>query len=199
VVLDEVAVLCSMGAESRRGERAGVERELLRYREVRRIELPATLEGGDVLRVGRRLLVGLSARTNRAGAEALEAVVQRFGYRVLPVPVRGCLHLKTACTALPDDTLLVNPCWVDLAALEGFRTVRVPVDEPWAANTLTAGETVLLAAEYPRTAHLLRRRQLDVRPVALSELAKAEGAVTCMALLLNDAVREAARECAPLA
>src|SRR5262249_12615278 len=120
IVLDELAVLASMGAPARRGEPAGIEPALRKYRAIERIEAPATLEGGDVLRVGRTLLVGLSPRSNRAGVEALEAIVRRHGYRVLPVTLRDCLHLKTACTALPDGSLLVNPSWLDVQSLQEF-------------------------------------------------------------------------------
>src|SRR5262249_30772102 len=109
IVLDEVAVLSSMGVESRRAEPAGIELELRKYREIDRVQRPATIEGGDVLRVGRELLVGLSSRTNRAGANALGALARRYGYELVPVPVWDCLHLKTACTVLPDRSLLTNP------------------------------------------------------------------------------------------
>jgi dimethylargininase len=185
VVLDEVAVLASMGTPSRRAEPTGVEAELRKYREVRRIEAPATLEGGDVLRVGRTLLVGLSPRTNAAGVAALEAVVRRHGYGVSAVPVRQCLHLKTACTTLDDRRLLVNPAWLDVAALRGFELVPVPAEEPWAANTARVGTVVLMAAEHARTADLIRGLGLDVRAVELSEFAKAEGGVTCLSILLR--------------
>ncbi len=184
VVLDGVAVLASMGAESRRGEPAGVEPVLRRYREVRRIELPALLDGGDVLRVGRTLLVGLSSRTDRAGAAALEAIVRRYGYEVVPVPVRGCLHFKSACTALPDGRLLLNPDWLDGAALQGFRWVRVPDEEPDAANVALVGDRVCMAAGHPRTAERVRELGFEVRTIDLSEFAKAEGCVTCLSLLL---------------
>src|SRR5436189_6017957 len=91
IVLDEVAVLASMGAGSRRAEPAGIELELEKYREIHRVQTPATIEGGDVWCVGRKLLVGLSSRTNRAGVEALGRVVRRYGYEMVPVPVRTCL------------------------------------------------------------------------------------------------------------
>jgi dimethylargininase len=187
VVLDEVAVLASMGAEARRGEVAGVAPELSKYRELDRVEAPATLEGGDVLRVGRTLLVGVSCRTNPAGVRAFESAVRRYGYRVLPVAVRGCLHLKTACTALPDGSLLVNPSWLDPGALHGFEAVPVPGDEPWGANTLPLGGAVCLPAGQVQTAGLLRQRGFAVRTVDLSEFAKAEGGVTCLSLLVGDA------------
>jgi dimethylargininase len=185
VVLDEVAVLALMGAETRRDEPAGIEPELRKYRELHRLEAPATLEGGDVLRVGRTLLVGVSQRTNAAGVRVFEAIVQRYGYRVLPVPLRGCLHLKTACTALPDGRLFVNPSWLDIQALDGFATVSIPEGEPWAANTLPLGSTVCLAAANVQTARLLQEEGFAVRTVQLSELAKAEGSVTCLSLVFK--------------
>ena len=185
VVLDEVAVLASMGAPSRRAEPAGIEPELRKYREVERIEPPATVEGGDVLRVGRTLLAGLSSRTNAAGMGALRAIVRRFGYEVRPVPVRRCLHLKSACAALPDGRLLVNPAWLEVRALRGFALVRVPDPEPDAANALLVGARVCLAAAHPRTADLVRGLGFDVQTIDLSEFAKAEGCVTCLSLLLS--------------
>jgi dimethylargininase len=186
VVLDEVAVLTSMGAPSRRAEPAGIEPELRRYRAVERVNLPATIEGGDVLRVGRRLLVGRSSRTNAAGVEGLAAVAGRFGYEVIPVPVRGCLHFKSACGALPDGRLFANTDWLDPTGLDGFELVRVPEDEPDAANVALVGEHVCLPASHPRTAEMIRRLGFAVETVDVSEFAKADGCVTCMSLLLAD-------------
>jgi dimethylargininase len=185
VVLDEVAVLTSMGAPSRRAEPGGIEPELRKYRELRRIELPATLEGGDVLRVGRTLLVGLSSRTNAAGVAALEAVAKPFGYQVRAVPVGRCLHFKSACTVLPDGRLLANPDWLDPADLRGFGVVRVHESEPDAANALLVGCRVCLPASHPRTAERVRSLGFDVETVDLSEFAKAEGCVTCLSLLFS--------------
>jgi dimethylargininase len=185
VVLDELAVLASMGNPARRDEPPAVEPVLRRYRDVERIELPATLEGGDVLVAGRMLLVGLSSRTNAAGITALEEVVQRHGFRVTTVSVRGCLHLKTACTLLPDGTLLVNAGWLDIADLGDFELIPVPSNEPWAANTLTVNGTVVLAAEYERTGDLIRKRGFRVQDVPLSEFAKAEGGATCLSLIFE--------------
>jgi dimethylargininase len=187
IVLDEIAVLTSMGAASRRGEPDGIEPALRKYRSVERIALPATLEGGDVVRVGRTVLVGASSRTNAAGAAALERVVQRHGYRVVRVAVTGCLHLKSACTALPDGRLLVNPDWIDLGPLAAFERVTVPLDEPTAADVAFVGDIVCMAAEHPRTATLVESLGFTVRTTPLSEFAKAEGAVTCLSLIFTAA------------
>ena len=186
IVLDEVAVLASMGAPSRRAEPAGVEPELRKYREVVRVELPATVEGGDVLRVGRTLLVGQSSRTNAAGLDALRAAARRFGYDVRSVPVRHCLHFKSACAALPDGRLLANPDWLDTEPLRGFELVRVPDEEPDAANLLLVGTRVCLPAAHPHTAERVRGLGFDVETVDVSEFAKAEGCVTCLSLLLKE-------------
>ena len=189
VVLDEVAVLASMGAESRRDEPGQIEPELRRYRPIDRIQPPATLEGGDVLRLGRTLLVGLAARTNQAGIAALAAIAGPHGYRVTPVPVRNCLHLKSACGALTEQTLLVNPAWLDVSALRGFQLIRVPEEEPRAANLLRLHGYVCMAANHVRTADMLSRTGADIRTIDLSEFAKAEGGVTCLSLLFDPAER----------
>ena len=185
IVLDEVAIKASMGTPARRGEPARIEPELRKYRPVHRVQPPATIEGGDVLRVGRTLLVGLSSRTNLAGMQSFETIVRRHGYTVVPVPVGQCLHLKTACTALPDGSLLVNPSWLDLRPLHEFEKVLVPETEPWGANTLPVKGTICLAAANVQTADLLRKRGLNVHTVDLSEFAKAEGCVTCLSLLFE--------------
>jgi dimethylargininase len=183
IVLDEVAILCPMGTDSRRAEPGRIEPVLREYREVVRIDLPATLEGGDVLRIGRRLLVGESSRTNAAGIAALAAIAGRYGYDIRAVPVHACLHLKTACTALPDGRLLVNAAWIDVASLPVQELVHVPAAEPWAANLALVGNTVLTNAVHIQTAELIHRLSFTVLPVDLSEFAKAEGGVTCLSLL----------------
>jgi dimethylargininase len=118
IVLDELAVVTAMGTETRRGEPQRVEPILREYREVVTIPLPASIEGGDVLVRGKTLFIGISPRTDEAGAHALESIVRPLGYQVVFVPVHGCLHLKTACCTLPDGRLLVNSSWLDTAVLK---------------------------------------------------------------------------------
>ena len=185
VVLEEVAVLTRPGVGSRRGEVSLIEPEVARLRPVVRVEPPATLEGGDVLRLGRTLYVGLSQRTNAEGAAALGRLVAPHGYEVVTVEPRGCLHLKTGCSALDDETVLVNPEWVDAKVFRGREVVAVDASEPWAANVLSVGGTVCVDAAFPRTAEALAARGRDVRVVEVSEFAKAEGALTCMSLLFR--------------
>src|SRR5262249_45357117 len=140
VVLDEVAIVARPGAPSRRAEVTSMASLLEEYRPLRRIESPGTLDGGDVLRLGRVLFVGVSCRTNGEGADQLRALVAPFGYDVAPVPVAGCLHLKTAVTAVAESTLLVNPAWVEPRHFGVARVIEVHPTEAFAANALLLGE-----------------------------------------------------------
>ena len=185
IVLDEVAVIARSGAESRRGEAESIARELAKYRTLHRMEAPATLDGGDVMLAGRTLFVGHSARTNAAGIQQLAAAVEPHGYRVRPVTVEGCLHLKSAASWLGDNTVLVHRPWVDANAFAGMRVIDVPAGEESAANVLLIGDTVLVAAGFPATADRIAALGRWVRLVDNSEIRKAEGALTCCSLIFK--------------
>jgi dimethylargininase len=185
VVLDELAVVARPGAASRRAETLAVCEALASLRRISRIVPPGTLDGGDVLRVGRRLFVGRSGRTNEEGCRQLRALAGPLGYAVEPVPVDGCLHLKSAVTAVAPGTLLINPAWVAPRAFADFELIEVDAREPHAANALLAGTSVLYADGFPHTTERLLAAGIDVRLLDLSEIAKAEGAVTCCSLLVD--------------
>jgi dimethylargininase len=185
IVVDEVAVIPLMGAASRRPETISLAAALKAYRPLRYLEPPATLDGGDVLRVGRRLFVGLSSRTNREGVAQLGAHLAPFGYEVQAVKVTGCLHLKSACTYIGNDTLLINRAWVDAGEFAGFDFIDVAATEPGAANALLIGETVIMPSAFPQTIALLEGRGFKVRAVDVSEFQKAEGGVTCKSVIFN--------------
>ena len=185
VVLDEIAVITRPGAESRRDEVAPVAEALARYRPIAEISNPGTLDGGDVLRMGRTLYVGRSGRTNEEGIEQLRRHVAPHGYAVRPVRPTGCLHLKSAVTAASRTAVLLNPDWIAPSEFEGFEVIDIDGEEPFAANVVRVGDRVLTAAAFPRTRRVLERRGIEVHVVAVSELAKAEGAVTCCSILLE--------------
>ncbi len=185
LVLDEVAVITSMGAESRRGERESLAEELAQFRPVLRMELPGTLEGGDVMRIGRHLFAGLSHRTDQAGIEQLARLLAPYGYDVIAVPLRNCLHLKSGCTYLGDDTVLINPDWVEPSQLGEYRFLEVAPGEPAAANALRVKDTVLIPSAWSKTAQQLRDAGFAVQELDLSELLKAESGVTCSSLLFE--------------
>ena len=183
VVLGNIAVITRPGAESRRPETASVADVLRGYRELAFIEEPATLDGGDVLHVGARVYVGLTGRTNEAGAEQLRRLLMPRGYAVTSVPVEGCLHLKSAAALVTACVLLVNPERVDPGAFEGLSFIHVDPSEPDAASALRVGGDVICPAHYPRTLEKLLERRIRVTTVDISELAKAEAGVTCMSLV----------------
>ena len=185
VVVDEVAVVASMGAVKRRREIQSLVDTLSYFRPLKFLNASATLEGGDVVRVGRTLYVGSSRRTNCEGIAQLRALLEPYDYDVKPVQVRGCLHLTTGCTYIGRDTLLVNPYWVDTSPLTDVNVIEVPSNEPWAANGLEIGGVIILSSSFPETRKLLEERSYQVRVLNISELEKAEAGLTCMSLIFD--------------
>jgi len=183
VIVGDAVVITRPGAASRRPEVEPIRTYLSSHLEILRMEYPASLDGGDVLRVGRTLYVGASGRTDAAGIAQLRALVAPRGYDVVPVAVTGCLHLKSAVTEVADGVLLANRMHIDVRAFGQGKWIDVDLREPDAANGLRVGDAVLFPAAYPRTAERLRRLGILVRTVSVSELAKAEGAVTCCSLI----------------
>jgi dimethylargininase len=187
VAFDEVAIATRPGAASRRPEVDAVADALARYRRLARIEPPGTIDGGDVLVVDRDVFVGVSSRTNADAIAQMTRVLTPIGYRVSAVTVRGCLHLKSAVTAIGDDLLLVNRRWVDPQVFGPLDIVDVHDTEPMAANALRIGETVIYPLAFPRTADRLVARGVRLHLVDASELQKAEGAVTCCSIIVRPA------------
>jgi dimethylargininase len=184
IVFDEIAVITRPGAAARRAESPAVAETVARHRPVRRIEPPGTLDGGDVLRVGRTVFVGCSGRTNAAGIGQLRCTLRPLGYDVREVEVHGCLHLKSAVTAASAELLVMNPAWIPGADVTGFDVLEVPAEEQYGANVLRLADRVIHAAAFPRTRERLEARGVHVESVDVSELAKAEGAVTCCSILI---------------
>jgi dimethylargininase len=189
IVFDEVAIVTRPGAASRRAEVPAVATALAPHRRLEMITPPGTIDGGDVLVVGRHVFVGRSSRTNADAIHQVRGLLKPFGYQVREVEVSGCLHLKSAVTAVGDDLLLANPDWIDCAPLlreHQCAVIELDPAEPFAANALRLADRVILPAAFPRTAARLRARGLRVETVDVSELAKAEGAVTCCSVLVEE-------------
>ncbi len=188
VVVAEVAVLGRSGAVSRRDEPEALREVLAPSRPMIALREPALLDGGDVLRIGRVLYVGLSTRTNLEAANQLRDAFAPHGYVVHVVPLGASLHLKTACTALDDETLLFNPAWVDPSALRLPRQFAIDPAEPFAANVLRLGDDLIVNAAFPITAERVKRfadrEGYRVFAVDISEFGKAEAGLTCLSLPL---------------
>jgi dimethylargininase len=185
IVLDECAIVTRPGAASRRPETGSIVRALSPYRQLLAIQTPATVDGGDVLTVGRNIYVGVSTRSNWSAIDQMQGFLAPFGYSVHGVQVTGCLHLKSAATQLAVDTLLINPAWADKADFPGMQFIEVDSSETYAANALMVGEMLLYQPAFPRT--LVRLQSAGFNPLLVdqSELAKAEGALTCCSLIFN--------------
>ena len=191
LVFDEVAIATRPGAESRRGEGHAVHEVLGSLRPLLRIEAPGTLDGGDVLLIGKRVFVGMSARSNEAGRAQLRELLAPHGYTVEGVATRECLHLKSAVTQVAEDTLLVNHAWLaDASPFAGYKIIEVDPEEEHAANAVRIGHAILYPDCFPKTLARLLVEGIDVTTVDVSELQKAEGAVTCCSLLLRTAGNE---------
>jgi len=185
LVLDELAVIFPLGAESRRREVPSLAAALQTFRELQHVQLPGFLEGGDILRLGRKLFVGLTARSNADGIAQLSAIVAPYGYQVVGVPVPGCLHLKSAVTALDEHTLLANRAWFDSSFFPGYDWLDVDPTEPHAGNALTLSGTVIFPASFPSTRARIEAGGFTVALLDISELQKAESGLTCSSLIFE--------------
>ncbi len=185
IVLDELAVILPLGTATRRREAPSLAQALAKFRKLETISLPGTLEGGDVLGIGRRLFVGLTQRSNAEGIRQLAAILAPHHYEVIAVPVTGCLHLKSAVTHLGRNTLLANRAWFDTTPLAGHEWIDVDPAEPHAANALALGGTIIFPASFPRTRAQIEARGFSVITIDISELQKAESGLTCSSLLFD--------------
>jgi dimethylargininase len=185
LVLDEVAVICRPGAPSRREEVPAVSDHLARYRAMASIASPGTLDGGDLLQVDKLIYAGLSSRSNLSGISQLRDIVAAHGYSVIPVETNKCLHLKSAVTCIGAGKLLLNPGWIDRSLFNMHEIIETHGDESHAANAVLIGENLIYPDSFPRTMEKLLSHGFEVIPVDVSELQKAEGAVTCCSLIFE--------------
>ena len=188
VVFDEFALITRMGTPAREQETESLAKVLSHYRELKYLQAPATLEGGDILKNGKTIYVGVSPRTNHEAVAQLTALTRPHGYKVIPVVIEKCLHLKTACTFLDAETLLANPHWVSVDSFDpgnGHKPRLITCDptEPFSANTLALEGKILISAGFPKTSDLVKKAGFPVIHLDISELAKAEAGLSCLSLI----------------
>lgn len=184
VVLPELAIVARPGAASRRLEVTSVADALRPHRPLSFIEAPGTLDGGDVLPIESTIYVGESTRTNAGGIRQLTEIASAYGYVVRSLKLSACLHLKSAVTRVGEDVILLNSAWIDASAFQGLRQIEVDPGEPFAANALWIGESIIYATGYDATRQRLEQSGINLHLVEMDELQKAEGAVTCCSILL---------------
>lgn len=183
-ILPEAAVVTRPGADSRKAETESIIHALSSYKDLIRVREPATVDGGDVLVLGKTIYVGGSSRSNQQAIQQLNEALNRFDYKVISVQMHDCLHLKSGVTRVSDETLLINKNWVDMRHFQDFDLIEVDPHEPYAANCLPIGESIIFPTGFPKTRGKLEERGYKVVTLDVSELAKAEGAVTCCSLII---------------
>ncbi len=189
VIAGGVALITRPGAPSRQAEPAAVRDALAGWLPVAAMDAPATLDGGDCLRLGHRLYVGRSARTNAAGVARARAVFEPLGVEVIEVPVAGALHLKSVCSPLGDDAVLVVEGALPSGTFGDAHELVVPAAEAPAANAVVIGGVALVSAGFATVARLVAA--LGLEPVAIDnrELRRADSALTCLSIIVPDARR----------
>ncbi len=185
VILPEVALLTRPGADSRKPETESIAWALTPFRELVRVTAPATVDGGDVLVLGKKIYIGMSTRSNGTAIVQMNDLLGKYGYYVQGVEMHGCLHLKSAVTRVDENTLLINRRWVDIEQFEGFDLIDIDPSEPFAANCLPVNGSIIFPTSFPRTRARLEEKGYQVKTVPVDELAKAEGAVTCCSLIVE--------------
>ena len=183
-ILPQAAVITRPGADSRKPETDSIIQALSPHTKLLHIREPATLDGGDVLVMGKNIFIGISTRSNQNAIDQLNEMLGSDGYTAIGVPLHDCLHLKSAVTRVDDKTLLVNKHWVDTSYFEQYDLIEVDPSEPHAANCLPIGDSIIYPTSFPKTGATLTARGYHIVSVEVDELAKAEGAVTCCSLIL---------------
>ena len=183
-ILPQAAVITRPGADSRKPETESITQALSPHTKLLHIREPATLDGGDVLVVGKKIFIGISTRSNQNAIDQLNKLLGDDGYTVSGVQLHDCLHLKSAVTRVDDKTLLINKDWVDTHHFEQYKLIEIDPSEPHAANCLPIGDAIIYPTSFPKTSAKLTAHGYKIISVEVDELAKAEGAVTCCSLIL---------------
>ncbi|GMQ95715.1 MAG: dimethylarginine dimethylaminohydrolase [Gammaproteobacteria bacterium] len=184
VVTPGVAVITRPGVASRRGEEVAIEPLLAAHRPVARIVAPGSVDGGDILVMGERVIIGLSARTNEEGARQLAEIIEGRGMRCITLAAGDGLHLKSSVNALGDDRLLATREFAECAELSEFERIAVPADESYAGNSLWVNGRVLVPAGFPATRELIDGLGVETIEVQVSEFRKMDGGLTCLSIRL---------------
>lgn len=183
-ILPEVAMITRPGADSRKPEIESIIKALSPHKTLLQVTEPATVDGGDVLILGKNIYIGMSLRSNSQAVEQIQNLLKDYGYTVTGMEMHDCLHLKTALTKVDDQTVLINPNWVDVSHFKDLQWIEVDPAEPYAANCLPVNGQIIYPTSFPKTTKKLESHGCNILPVEVDELAKAEGAVTCCSLIL---------------
>lgn len=184
IVAGDTAIIARMAVPARDPETADIKKILSGYKKTRDILPPGFIDGGDVLKIGKKIYVGLSGRTNRHAVEQVRALVSEEGYRVVPVEIKGTLHLKTVCTYIGNGCVVMAPGFFDQEIFSEYRRIVVPEEETCSANCLAVNGRVLVPEGYPRTRAIIEKEGFATLAVDISEFRKGNGGLTCLSIIL---------------
>lgn len=182
VVTPEVAIITNPGAPSRQGEEKSIAGVLEQYRQIEHIQAPGTLDGGDVLMLGKHFLIGISERTNQQGAEQIGDILEKYGNTHTTMPVDAGLHFKSSVNTVGNNTLLVTQDFVNHEALKAYDKITVDPKESYAANTLWINDHLLVPKGFPNTNTKLEVLRLPIVELDVSEMQKMDGGLTCLSI-----------------
>jgi len=183
IIIGKKAIICNMKIKSRAPEVIEVAKVLEKLKETYYIKPPATVDGGDVLKIENKVFVGLSARTNLHAVHQLKKVLEGSDIEIVPVKVQNVLHLKSACTYLGNNYIVLSKGHFDVSVLRDYEKIVVPRGEEYAADSLAINGTVLMARGYPKTKKLVENEGFSVKEIEMSEFRKGEGALTCLSII----------------
>jgi len=183
IIFGEKAVICNISVESRAREVIGVAKVLEKLKQVYYVRKPATIDGGDVLQVEDRVFIGLSARTNLEALNQIKQILKDTNLEVVPIKVHNILHLKSACTYLGNNYVVLSKGNFDIDIFSGLRKTMVPKGEEYAADCLAINGTILMTKGYPKTKKLIENEGFQVEELEMSEFRKGEGGLTCLSII----------------
>ena len=177
------AVITNPGAESRRGEIAGMRKVLEEYYDnIEQINFPGTLEAGDVMKAGDHYFIGISKRTNIEGADQLKKILKKYKLTGTKIPLRKMLHLKSGVSYLENNNMLVCSEFLNKREFEKYNRIRVDENESYAANSLWINGIVLVPEGFPRTRQKIEKAGYNTTTLDVSEFRKVDGGLTCLSL-----------------
>jgi len=183
IILGDKAIICNMKIKSRVKEVVEVAKVLEKLKETYYIRPPATNDGGDVLKIEDKVFVGLSARTSIHTTGQLRKILEDSDFEIVPVTIHNVLHLKSACTYLGNNCVILSKRHFDMDILRDYKKIVVPRGEEYAADCLAINGTVLMVKGYPKTKKLVEREGFFVKELEMSEFRKGEGALTCLSII----------------
>ncbi len=183
VIFGEKAIICNIKIKSRGKEVVEVAKVLEKLKETYYIKPPATIDGGEVLKIEDKVFVGLSTRTNLHAIHQIRKILENSNLETVPVKVHNVFHLKSACTYLGNNCVIFSKGHFDTDILRDYKKIVVPRDEEYAADCLAVNRTILMAKGYPKTKKLVEKEDFSVRELEMSEFRKGEGALTCLSII----------------